>query len=77
MNTSTQVHTFHMHQIHLLVEAINGATQAQQYVKDNVNVPAATSSGPGTVKIRLDFTDPPIVGTFLVHCHILATKTAA
>jgi FtsP/CotA-like multicopper oxidase with cupredoxin domain len=72
VNTSTQVHTFHMHQIHFILQAINGVTQAQQYEMDNVNVPAATSSGPGTVQIRLDFTDPLIVGTFLLHCHILS-----
>ncbi len=71
VNNSTQVHTFHIHQIHFVVEAINGATQSQQFVMDNVNVPAATSSGPGSVKVLLDFTDPLIIGTFLFHCHIL------
>jgi suppressor of ftsI len=76
VNTSTQVHTFHMHQIHFIVEAIDGVTQAQQFVMDNVNVPSATSSGPGTVEVRLDFTDPLIVGTFLVHCHILSHEDA-
>jgi FtsP/CotA-like multicopper oxidase with cupredoxin domain len=72
VNTSTQVHTFHIHQIHFLVEAINGATQSQQYLMDDVNVPAATSAGPGSVKLLLDFTDPTVVGTFLFHCHILS-----
>jgi len=70
INTSAQVHTFHTHQIHFVVEAIDGITQAQQFVMDNVNVPAATSNGPGTVKVLLDFTDPLVIGTFLVHCHI-------
>jgi FtsP/CotA-like multicopper oxidase with cupredoxin domain len=76
VNTSSQVHTFHIHQIHFLLEAVNGVTQAQQYVMDNVNVPAASASGPGTVKLLLDFTDPRIVGTFLLHCHILAHEDA-
>ena len=71
-NNSSQVHTFHIHQVHFVVEAINGSTQAQQYLMDNVNVPAATTSGPGTVKILLDFTDPTIIGTFLFHCHIMS-----
>ena len=71
-NNSSQIHTFHIHQVHFVVEAINGSTQAQQYVMDNVNVPAATTSGPGTVKLLLDFTDPTIIGTFLLHCHILS-----
>jgi FtsP/CotA-like multicopper oxidase with cupredoxin domain len=71
-NNSAQVHTFHIHQVHFVVEAINGTTQAQQFVMDNVNVPAATASGPGSVKLLLDFTDPTIIGTFLLHCHILS-----
>jgi FtsP/CotA-like multicopper oxidase with cupredoxin domain/3-polyprenyl-4-hydroxybenzoate decarboxylase len=71
-NSSNQVHTFHIHQIHFVVEAINGITQSQQYVMDNVNVPAASASGPGSVKLLLDFTDSVIIGTFLLHCHILS-----
>ncbi len=76
VNNSTQVHTFHIHQVHFVVEAINGATQAHEYVMDNVNVPAATASGPGSVKVLLDFTDPTIIGTFLLHCHILSHEDA-
>ena len=76
VNNSSQVHTFHIHQIHFLVEAINGVTQAQQFVQDNVNVPAATTSGPGSVTVLLDFTDPLDVGTFLFHCHILSHEDA-
>ncbi len=76
VNSTTQVHTFHIHQIHFLVEAINGATQSQEYVMDDVNVPAATSAGPGSVKLLLDFTDPTIIGTFLFHCHILSHEDA-
>lgn len=71
-NNSSQVHTLHIHQVHFVVQAINGTTQSPQFVMDNVNVPAATASGPGTVKLRLDFTDPLIIGTFLLHCHILS-----
>jgi FtsP/CotA-like multicopper oxidase with cupredoxin domain len=72
VNNSGQVHTFHIHQVHFIVQAINGAQQSQQFVWDNVNVPAATSSGPGTVTLLIDFTDPLDIGTFLFHCHILA-----
>jgi FtsP/CotA-like multicopper oxidase with cupredoxin domain len=71
-NNSYQVHTFHIHQVHFLVQAINGVAQSQQYLIDNVNVPAATASGPGSVTLLLDFTDPTIIGTFLLHCHILS-----
>jgi FtsP/CotA-like multicopper oxidase with cupredoxin domain len=76
VNNSQQVHTFHIHQIHFLVQAINGVTQSQQFMMDNVNVPAATATGPGTVTLLLDFTDPLIVGTFLLHCHILSHEDA-
>ena len=76
INTSSQVHTFHIHQIHFALEAINGVSQAQEFVMDNVNVPAASASGPGSVKILLDFTDPAIIGTFLLHCHILSHEDA-
>jgi hypothetical protein len=72
VNNSGQVHTFHIHQIHFVVQAINGVTQSQQFVWDNVNVPAASASGPGTVTLLLDFTDPLDIGTFLLHCHILS-----
>ncbi|MBD5606310.1 MAG: multicopper oxidase domain-containing protein [Candidatus Eremiobacteraeota bacterium] len=76
VNDSSQVHTFHIHQIHFVVEAINGVAQSAEYVMDNVNVPAASSTGPGSVKILLDFTDPAIIGTFLLHCHILSHEDA-
>ncbi len=72
VNNASQVHTFHIHQIHFVLEAMNGTTLPQQFLLDNVNVPAATASGPGSVKILLDFTDPLDIGTFLLHCHILA-----
>jgi FtsP/CotA-like multicopper oxidase with cupredoxin domain len=76
VNNSAQVHTFHIHQIHFLVEAIDGVEQAQEFVRDNVNVPAASAGGPGTVKLLMDFTDPRVIGTFLLHCHILAHEDA-
>ncbi len=76
VNNSSQVHTFHIHQLHFVLEAINGATLAQQFFFDNVNVPAATAAGPGSVKILLDFSDPNLIGTFLLHCHILSHEDA-
>jgi FtsP/CotA-like multicopper oxidase with cupredoxin domain len=76
VNDSAQVHTFHIHQIHFVVTAINGVTQTQEYVTDNVTVPAASSSGPGSVTLLMDFTDPSVIGTFLLHCHILSHEDA-
>jgi suppressor of ftsI len=72
VNNSYQVHTFHMHQVHFVVASVNGVAPANQFVMDNVNIPSATANGPATVKLLIDFTNPVIIGTFLVHCHILS-----
>jgi FtsP/CotA-like multicopper oxidase with cupredoxin domain len=80
VNNSSQVHTFHIHQVHFLVDQIVGGTAIEQsnigQVLDNINVPSATANGPGTVTLTMDFTDPSIVGTFLLHCHILSHEDA-
>jgi len=76
VNNSSQVHTFHIHQIHFLVDAVVGGTAIEQsevgQVIDNINVPAASANGAGSVTLTMDFRDPAIVGTFLLHCHILS-----
>jgi FtsP/CotA-like multicopper oxidase with cupredoxin domain len=81
VNNSNQVHTFHIHQVHFLVDQIVGGTAIEQsnvgQVLDNINVPAATANGPGTVTLTMDFTDPLIIGTFLLHCHILSHEDGA
>ncbi|MBD5655964.1 MAG: multicopper oxidase domain-containing protein, partial [Candidatus Eremiobacteraeota bacterium] len=80
VNNSSQVHTFHIHQVHFLVQAIVGGTPIEQQnvgqTIDNINVPAATANGPGSVTLVMDFTDPSIIGTFLLHCHILSHEDA-
>ncbi len=80
VNNSSQVHTFHIHQIHFLVDQVVGGTAIEQsnvgQVLDNINVPAASANGPGTVTLTMDFTDPLIIGTFLLHCHILSHEDA-
>jgi FtsP/CotA-like multicopper oxidase with cupredoxin domain len=76
VNGSSEVHTFHIHQTHFLVQSIVGGTAIEQsnvgQELDNINVPAATATGPGSVTLIMDFTDPLIIGTFLLHCHILS-----
>jgi suppressor of ftsI len=76
VNVSDQVHTFHIHQTHFLVDSIVGGTAIEQsnvgQELDNINVPAANANGPGSVTLTMDFTDPSIIGTFLLHCHILS-----
>ncbi len=74
-NVADELHAFHIHQIHFLVEAINGVAQPKSTWRDTVTVPyAKTVNGvrqPGVVRLLMDFRDPVIVGTFVFHCHIL------
>jgi FtsP/CotA-like multicopper oxidase with cupredoxin domain len=45
----------------------------EDFLRDTVNVPYYNGRGLSypSVRIRMDFRDPHIVGTFLYHCHIL------
>lgn len=73
-NRSPEVHEFHMHQIHFLLLAINGVAvpKARQQLRDMVQVPYYSGSGPyPSVTVRMDFRGPD-VGDFVYHCHILA-----
>ncbi len=71
-NHSGEVHAFHIHQIHFLVEAINGVPVTNPEIQDTVIIPNWTGTGPyPSVTVRMDFRDPNIAGTFVYHCHIL------
>ena len=76
LNTTQEVHDFHIHQIHFVVEDVNGQSQGPYRWVDTVNVPYQTISAdgtttPGEVKLLMDFRDPVIRGIFMFHCHIL------
>ena len=71
-NHAGEVHTFHIHQIHFLFLEVNGKKLTNPEWRDTVIVPAWDGVGPyPTVKLRMDFRDPRIAGTFVFHCHIL------
>jgi len=71
-NQSSEDHVFHIHQLHFQVLAVNGVAVSDPALRDTVNVPGWTGSGPyPSVTLRLDFRDPQIVGTFVYHCHLL------
>jgi FtsP/CotA-like multicopper oxidase with cupredoxin domain len=71
-NHSSEEHAFHMHQIHFLVMAINGAPLDTPVMQDTVNVPYWNGTLPyPSVTVRMDFSDPEIAGTFVYHCHVL------
>lgn len=74
-NFTAEVHDFHIHQVHFLVESIDGKPMSPPYWADTVTVPTAfyphRGVTPGTVVVLMDFRSPVIKGTFLYHCHML------
>jgi FtsP/CotA-like multicopper oxidase with cupredoxin domain len=71
-NTATEDHIFHIHQIHFQVLEINGQPVNDPAIRDTVDLPYWDGTGPyPSVKVRMDFRDPNIIGTFVYHCHIL------
>ncbi len=71
-NQAAEPHVFHIHQIHFLVLEIDGQPLANPYLADTVTVGEWSGSGPfHSIKVRMDFSDPNIAGTFVYHCHIL------
>lgn len=75
VNETGEVHAFHLHQVHFIVEAIDGVPQTSFDWVDTVNVPYEMPGNgtqqPGSVTLLVDLRDPVIAGTFVYHCHIL------
>jgi FtsP/CotA-like multicopper oxidase with cupredoxin domain len=72
-NRSTELHAFHIHQLHFMLVAWNGVPINEPFLRDTINVPfhsAADLQFP-SVRLRMDFRDPNTIGTFLYHCHLL------
>ena len=73
-NRSTELHAFHIHQLHFQVLEWLGLPVNEPFLRDTVNVPffspSAMTKYP-SVRLRMDFRDPNTVGTFLYHCHLL------
>jgi FtsP/CotA-like multicopper oxidase with cupredoxin domain len=71
-NHATEDHIFHIHQIHFQVLEVNGQPVNDPAIRDTVDLPYWDGTGPyPSVKLRMDFRDTNIVGTFVYHCHIL------
>ncbi len=71
-NTAQEDHIFHIHQIHFQVLEVNGVATNDPAIRDTVDLPYWNGTGAyPSVKVRMDFRDPNIVGTFVYHCHIL------
>jgi FtsP/CotA-like multicopper oxidase with cupredoxin domain len=72
-NRSSELHAFHIHQLHFLLVDYRGKPVNEPFLRDTVNVPyydGKTLQYP-SVKLRMDFRDPNTVGDFLYHCHLL------
>jgi FtsP/CotA-like multicopper oxidase with cupredoxin domain len=72
-NRSNELHAFHIHQLHFLLLDYAGTPVNEPYLRDTVNVPyynGRALSYP-SVRLRMDFRAPNIVGTFVYHCHLL------
>jgi FtsP/CotA-like multicopper oxidase with cupredoxin domain len=72
-NRSSELHDFHIHQLHFLLLDWSGIPVHEPYLRDTVNVPFYTSRMMKypSVRLRMDFRDPNTVGTFVYHCHLL------
>jgi FtsP/CotA-like multicopper oxidase with cupredoxin domain len=72
-NRSTELHDFHTHQLHFQLIEWSGVPVNEPFVRDTVNVPYYNSRmlQYPSVRLRMDFRDPNIVGTFVYHCHLL------
>ena len=72
-NRSRELHAFHIHQLHFLLLDYSGRLVNEYFLRDTVNVPYydGRSLAYPSVRLRMDFRDPNIVGTFVYHCHLL------
>jgi len=66
VNSTKEVHPFHIHQVHFLTYAVDRKPVKDPVWLDTVNVPYGSS-----VDLVMDFTDPIIRGMSLFHCHLL------
>jgi FtsP/CotA-like multicopper oxidase with cupredoxin domain len=72
-NRSMELHNFHIHQLHFQLVDWNGVAVNEPFTRDTINVPyynGHTLAYP-SVRVRMDFRDPNIVGLFVYHCHVL------
>jgi FtsP/CotA-like multicopper oxidase with cupredoxin domain len=77
-NRATEAHVFHIHQLHFRVVERNGEKVNEPVLRDTVDLPSwdGKSAKYPSVRLRMDFRNPDIIGTFVYHCHILEHEDA-
>jgi FtsP/CotA-like multicopper oxidase with cupredoxin domain len=72
-NRARDAHAFHIHQLHFQVMERDGQRLDEPMLRDTIDLPYwdGKSERYPSVKLRMDFRNPDIVGTFVYHCHIL------
>jgi len=72
-NRSSELHAFHIHQLHFLLVDYMGKPAHEDFLRDTVNVPYFNGRALAypSIRVRMDFRDPNTVGTFVYHCHLL------
>ncbi len=72
-NRSNELHDFHIHQLHFQLVDWNGLPQHEPFLRDTVNVPYYNGRALTypSVRLRMDFRDPNMIGTFVYHCHLM------
>ncbi len=72
-NRAQESHAFHIHQLHFQVLERDGKPVNEPALRDTIDLPFwdGKSFKYPSLKLRMDFRNPNITGTFLYHCHIL------
>ncbi len=72
-NRTSELHAFHIHQIHFELLEYSGVPVNEPFLRDTVNVPYYNGRNLlyPSVRLRMDFRDPNTLGTFVYHCHLL------
>jgi FtsP/CotA-like multicopper oxidase with cupredoxin domain len=72
-NRSLELHAFHIHQIHFQLREWYGYEVNEPFLRDTVSVPFFDNhmTEYPSVRVRMDFRGPDVVGTFAYHCHLL------
>ncbi|WP_164981362.1 multicopper oxidase domain-containing protein [Silvibacterium dinghuense] len=71
-NRAQEDHIFHIHQLHFQILAIDGQPVNDPALRDTYDIPYWSGTGAyHSITVRMDFSDPNVVGMFVYHCHIL------